>query len=352
MRLGSLWSGLSSAWLVVFLGLLLALAFRDNTAFENEGGVPTTVSTSIISVAVVGICLFYFFAELFESNYWDFVWDSVKDLESRTTKPHRKTAAKFTKKIYRKMRGTENRLGASMPRAAEDTYEIASVEDVEKYYTPPLIATWADGYLGDACIFLGMAGVTGQLSTATAWQIFFLVLFYRLLNMMIARFMYECFMNNVSESKDVNEIKGRISHPGAKSEPAKLSLKVMALSTQIAAIYIGVALMYVSFNEAAGLVNFPVFLFFVIFGFIVPEAVRIGLHLYFQIWEPTHNTVTWQILNPHMALWCMDLTVRIIVISIVVFDTKDTPGTRKYLMLNSNALVRDYLPMLYVPPFY
>jgi hypothetical protein len=171
--------------------------------------------------------------------------------------------------------------------------------------------------------------------------------------MMIARFMYECFMNNVSESDAVNEIKNRLSHPDTNTEPpAKLSLKVMALSTQIAAIYIGVALMYVSFNEAAGLAKFPVFLFFVIFGFIVPEAIRILLHVYFQIWEPNHNTVTWQILNPHMALWCVDLTVRIVVISIVVFDTKDTPGTRKFLMTNSNALVRDYLPMLYVPPLY
>lgn len=244
-----------------------------------------------------------------------------------------------------------------MPEAGKNHYHIASPDDVSKYYTPPLIASWADGYLADACIFIGLAGATGQLTTALCWQMFALVFFYRLLNMMIARFMYECFMNNASEAPEVNAYKVLINNPKSWHAPmasldVKLSLKAMALSTQIAALYLIVALGYLIFNSTGGLMDFPPFYYFFIFGFIIPEFFRVALHVYCQVAQPKGEDGTWLILNPYMAIWCMDLVVRIVVICVVVFDTRSTPGTRKFLIDNSNALVRDYLPILNVPQLY
>ncbi len=40
-----------------------------------------------------------------------------------------------------------------------DVYELGS-DDVARYYTPPLLAIWADSFIGEVCIVMGMAGVT------------------------------------------------------------------------------------------------------------------------------------------------------------------------------------------------
>ena len=363
MRLGSFWSGLSALWILVFLIICITIAYNDKTTFENNGGVPTTISTSMVSVAFLSVVLFYFLGELSDTGYWNFFWVHAPLPDHEANSTHNRREGKIARVTRPRPDDDkpkqDSRLGAPMPRAGKNLYHIASQEDVSKYYTPPLIASWADGYLADACIFIGLAGATGQLTTSLSWQIFSLVFFYRLLNMMIARFMYECFMNNASEDDEVNTYKVLVANPPkvwhapmTNMSNVKLSLKAMALSTQIAALYLIVALGYLIFNSAGGLMDFEPFYYFFIFGFIVPEFFRIGVHVYCQVAQPKGEQATWLILNPYMIIWSVDLLVRVILVSVVVFDTKDTPGTRKFLLDGSNALVRDYLPLLYVQPLY
>jgi hypothetical protein len=57
----------------------------------------------------------------------------------------------------------------------------------------------------DPFIFLGIAGATGQVTTSQAWILFGGVLVYRAINTLIARFLYQCFMNNLSLEPKVNE---------------------------------------------------------------------------------------------------------------------------------------------------
>ena len=167
--------------------------------------------------------------------------------------------------------------------------------------------------------------------------------------MMIARFMYECFMNNFSLSETVNQRKFGIrpfflqSGEEAEKDP-HLSTRVMALSTQISAIYLFIAILYLSFNGSALISDFPVFVVFVWLGFVVPEAIRTILHIFCQIWNIGGKSSSWLILNVHMFVWNWDVAVRVIFISIIMLTTgSDWLATRQYLVTQTNTLLRDFL---------
>jgi hypothetical protein len=401
MRLGTLWVFISTVWLFTFFVLFLVLAV-NNSSFEGNWGVPTTLSTSVVTLSVLGICFFYFLSELVESKDFEFTVHAYHFMRRHGGEGMDKArraydnVSKHGKIIFGKPK-TDCALGTAMPNPGLEKYTIDD-KGVAEYYTPPLLAAWADGYLPDACIFLGAAGATGQLSTDNAWHIFTLVLFYRGLNMMIARFMYQCFMNNLafgevdgfkyneqnhkivtypsemfkamsSNNKENNKerpnkagyrrLKASVAEvddeggelvvieaPKPGSPQPHINVQVMALSAQIAAIYILAALCFLVFNSNLALSDFSLFSWFFICGFLGPELVRIIIHLICQIYEPSPGSVPWNLLNASMFVWTWDLATRLIFISIIFFSDAGYPGTRLFLVQKSAALLDQYIPML------
>jgi hypothetical protein len=371
MRLGTMWITISFAWNVLFLILFFVVALRDGTIFDSNGGLPTTGSTSVLSIFFLGVCVFYFGAELTESNDFDFgvhVYEYVTQRDGKTERikhghvVHNEPSRGESGADDDGQSNQESRLGLVMPNPAVKKYSI-SAEDVAKFYTPPLIPAWADGYFADACIFIGMAGATGHLRTEQAWNLFYCVFIYRILNMLIGRYMYQCFMNNLSLSDQVNKDYHKIIlnptrgwaemlRPNGenvakyKTTP-HLNIRVMALSTQLAAIFLYAALCFISFDSESPLSDFPTYQLFFILGFLVPEGIRIFLHLILQAWQPDlSNGVPWDLLNSHFFLWTWDLCVRIILVAYVILSQGSDPGTRRYLMENNIALTDTYPALL------
>lgn len=386
MRLGTLWVTISFVWLVIFFSLYLSVAVRDN------GNLPTTVSTSVVTISVLGVCLLYFGSELVEAKDFEFGvhgYNYVRHHGGNAARNAYDAVTRHGKVIFGKSK-TDGKLGTSMLNPALDEYTI-DAKGVAEYYTPPLLAAWADGYFPDACIFLGAAGASGQLTTDNAWHIFTLVLFYRGLNMMIARFMYQCFMNNLAFEKtdEFNfnkENHGIITYPSeiiksmsanSKSAASKagsggryqkvmdgddreefiqishpetvsphINVQVMALSAQIAAIYILSALCFLVFNNNLALSDFTLFQVFFILGFLIPEGLRISIHLICQVYEPSPGAVPWNLLNASMFVWIWDLSIRLIFISIIFFSSAEYPGTRLFLVQKSHLLLGKYVDFL------
>lgn len=386
MRLGTLWVTISLVWLVTFFGLYLSVAVRDN------GDLPTTVSTSVVTISVLGVCLLYFGSELVEARDFEFGVHGFNYMRRHGGDAARHAYEAVTRhgKIIFGKHKNDSKLGTSMLNPALEEYTI-DAKGVAEYYTPPLLAAWADGYFPDACIFLGAAGASGQLTTDNAWHIFTLVLFYRGINMMIARFMYQCFMNNLAFEKtdefDFNkENHGIVTYPSeiiksmsAAAKAAKgggarggeyqklmggddrgevihvshpetasphINVQVMALSAQIAAIYILSALCFLVFNSNVALSDFTVFQWFFILGFLIPEGLRISIHLICQVYEPTPGAVPWNLLNASMFVWIWDLSIRLIFVSIIVFSDAGFPGTRMFLVQQSRLLLGKYVVFL------
>jgi hypothetical protein len=199
--------------------------------------------------------------------------------------------------------------------------------------------------------------------------------------MMIARFMYQCFMNNLAFEKtaefDYNsENRGIITYPsevfkamsGPKARADKkrgdddetrpilrshpdvvrphINVQVMALSTQIAAVYILSALCFLVFDSNVALSDFSLFQTLFILGFLIPEALRIIVHLICQLYEPPAGAVAWNLLNASMFLWIWDISIRLIFVSIIIFSDAGYPGTRMFLVEKSRLLLDQYVTFL------
>jgi hypothetical protein len=235
------------------------------------------------------------------------------------------------------------------------------------------MATWADSYFADVCIVMGVAGATGQLSTDQAWNLFSLYLIYRILNMIISRCMSEAFMNNIREESGVNEGKNKIvsrpsmffthardNYPRDRSDwktwagrgtrqtgggpDVHLTTKIIGLSTQLAALYLYIGLIFLVFNQDSALNDFATFQAFFIVCFIIPEALRLLVHVFYQLmYDSNSGGVPWMLYNFGFAIWIYDYVTRIIFILVILFETSNNPGTFDFLKTQTNTLMQDYL---------
>ena len=416
MRLGWMWIAISFIWIFAFFLVFFFVAARQGTVFEKNGGVPTTNSTSYITLVTLGVCFFYFLGELMDATQQhEYVVKKIQGVTKRFRREGRTN--KEVSDIYphghvvrQTLKQRRPVLGAPMPQPTLKEYSIEE-QDVAKYYAPPLLAVWADGYLADPLIFLGLAGATGHLRTDQAWNLFFGVLFFRLINMQICRYMYQCFMNNLAFFQNTNDIYHRtqlirpyhhqaVHHagpspdtPDEEGEPAErteaylksfreeynpddeqetspednpeqpllkrpeeeqrkppkvahLKIQVMALSAQIAAIFVLAAICFIVFNPDAPMFSIMSFQAFVVMGLIIPEALRTFIHVYCQASNPMQNRVTWELLNMHMFIWIWDLAVRLIFLSIAILNLASPEGSRRFLVDKSSELLDVYLPLL------
>lgn len=407
-RLGWLWACVSIAWNLLMVCLIAMLVFRDTTMFKDpDSSVPMTNSTALLCIFVVMSALFYFGSEFSEERttvVGAHVFRTLVDRgggkkevvkhghmtrvprkeEEETSQPKHHHHHHHAQEMPDAETMPKAFLGSVLYNSGAEVFDVTE-EDVAAYYTPPLLRVWADGLtLADPFIFLGVAGATGHLTTSMAWSFFFGILLYRLMGSSIARYLYQCFMNNLSLSAEVNmsyhsivpntrrylhevhrvamhhyeRAKQRVlgdeagkphrhsAHSGVDeskySTTPHLSIEVMALSTQFSAILMLVVIAFVVFGGESALSEFPLFTSFIAVCFLVPEGFRILGHVVLQVSHPDPNSVPWRMLNFFFFVWIWDLLTRIIFVSIVIVGSGSIPGTRHFLMDNSIAMMDTY----------
>jgi hypothetical protein len=376
MRLGLLWSTVSLAWNAIFFAVFVTIAFRGAGEFQKGGGLPTTASTSFATLLAYGAAVLYYISVVLQARHIKF---------TAMTFGNRSGMAKIVSVhvSHPTSDGESQRmlLAGTFPQVNTDGVQEKGVfdisdEDVAKYYTPPMLAVWADSYMADVLIVLGAAGATGQLSTDQAWNLTTFTLTYRILNMIISRCMSDAFMNNIRLDDAVNSAKNSIvSRPGmffnykeaggqaagwktrgpdhAKSThnmDVHLNTKIIGLSTQLAALYLYIGLMYLVFNPNSALNDFELFKTFFILCFAVPEALRLLLHLAYQfMYTGDAKGVPWTLYNASFVIWLWDFIFRIIYVCIIILETSGTPGTFDFLKTQTNTVMRDYVAAMVVP---
>lgn len=350
MRLGMFWAFIALVWNIVFLVIFLTVGFRGNGELQNRNWLPTTTTTTFVTVLALAWAVAYFLSvalEPFRRRYYWFVDDckiipaAVPD-EKAASDPERDQKMHLTGTLYTMVNGK-----------TKEFYELGG-DDVAQYYTPPLLATWADSYLLDFCIVLGVAGATGQLKTHEAWYLFTFTLIYRILNMIISRCLSDAFTNNVQFDDETNEAKNnivtrprmfyhrRMQTAGKKtSHDVHLNTSVIGLSTQLAAFYLYFGILYLVFNPESVWGDYPVFNLFIWFCFLIPEALRLVIHLCYQILVVSSDGVPWVLYNLCFAVWLWDYICRIIFVSVVLIQNTNNPGTLDFLKTETMALMQD-----------
>ena len=363
MRLGLLWSGTALVWNLVYLIIFLIIAFRNTGEFQKGGGLPTTFSTSYVTIGVLSAAVFYFLAIVLSPARFKYVYRKYGTKSNiAVIEPVHVDAKVNDFEMQGLLQATFPETNPKNPMRQE---KIAVAEDdVAKYYTPPMLAIWSDSYMADFCIVMGVAGATGQLSTDTAWHLFALTLSYRLLNMIISRCISDAFTNNVRLSDDVNQFKNDIvtrpnmfwnnrnnyagrtrSTHGPDVFDVHINTKVIGFSTQLAAGFLYACLLALVFNGNTQLNEFAIFKTFFVTCFVVPEGLRIAIHLYYQTTYTCNNMncVPWALYNSFYFIWLWDIIWRLIYICVVVLETNNNPGTFDYLKTQTNTLMRDYI---------
>lgn len=360
MRLGMLWSGTALLWNTFFLIVFFVVAFRNSGEFQKGGGLPTTSSTTFLTIGVLSAATIYFLSIVWNPvrrRFGAVFYGAGSGMASVVPMTDRNLSNDHERQRLVCLEGTFPSVDKSGVR--HDVYSL-SAENVATYYTPPLLATWADSYMADVCIVMGMAGATGQLSTDQAWFLFVFTLAYRVLNMIISRCISDTFMNNIRLRDEVNTAKnsvvtrpfgyfsGHIGHvraDGTKEIDVHVNTKVIGFSTQVASIYLYIALLSLVFNGNSALNDFGVFKGFFITCFVIPEVLRMLVHLYFQFTYSgvVGKGVAWELYNSFFAIWIWDFVFRIVYISVALLETSNNPGTFDYLKTQTNTLMKDYL---------
>ena len=392
-RMGMFWSLLSFVWNLVFLIVFLVVVFH----IGNPDNAPVTLWTSMLGLIFISLAIFYFMEEVWGSVYvkqWiqgNVTLTKKKFLNKAGSilKNHGHNAAEeprhhatahvgFVSPPTDNARGdeefgedgqrgqtTESRLGVKIFHDGVKAWPMyrhkADAEILEGVYAPPLITSWSDGYFADCLIFVGIAGAVGQVETDLVWTIFWMMFLYRLLGSGISRFLYECLLLCGDESYFTDIAKrsreyvsytylydsSASSDDKEKSSPRVdtygLDLRVMALSSQISAIYIFLALSVLFMRDSLSSFTFQLL---AIGGFIVPEAIR-GFVNIILLSMGRKNWHAWILLVVNEFLWTWDLTLRaIVILTSVVVNQEGRTGTVNYLHDNWEHLQNNLAKVL------
>ena len=243
-----------------------------------------------------------------------------------------------------------NMLGGPILPSYPEEYNVDH-DNIARVYVPPLTTVWADSYVVDPLFVLGMIGGIGQLTTDDAWNLFFLVLFYRVCHMILARLIYEAF---VADDKNEGILKTqKIVHNGGYTNSEKrnalFGIKVHALAVQVAAWYFLVSALVILWDKEKSFTRFSLLTWFSWLGFLIPEILRSILHIVLQAQEfmsavnPTSITRDpWGmvILTVSQFIWTWDMAVRLCYTMVIYFNADaDYMGTKAWLQDNYQALV-------------
>lgn len=364
MRLGLLWSSSALVVNLIFFIIMVIVAFRESGNFQSNGGVPTTFSTGMATILATGAAFLYFLSIVLLPTGRKFVAilrNPTGDVAIIESVPVKTETTDFER---------QNLMASTFPVVAPGVqpqpgvikYELTA-DQVTKMYTPPLLAIWSDSYLADFCIVLGVAGATGQLTTDSTWLLFALTFTYRLLNMIISRCMSDAFMNNARLNDVVNQAKNKIvTRPGIydlrktdytrPKDPSDVHLNtnVIGLSTQLSALFLLFAICVLVFNDNVVSGDFLIFRSFMIVCFVIPELLRLLVHLYFQIaYDPEKmGEVPWLLYNSFFFIWLWDFAARIIIVLIIFTDVAGNPGTFDFLKSQTGLVMRDYVSAMVI----
>ena len=207
---------------------------------------------------------------------------------------------------------------------------------------PVLTTTWADAYLLDIVMFMGVVGSTMQVSTVSVYQLFVAVSIYRLANTSLVRFLYEGYIYKFNERKhERGGARGDESQaPLLAKEQSVESAELYCVRQQAVFMHLATLMALATFATVLYNSNLMFYEFSLIHAvfwtwFAIPEALRMLAHVAVAMgaldskqnkYLPSEN----YLVLTYYFTWIWDVAVRIILISVIVWGSKETNGSATF----------------------
>ena len=325
-RLGIVWTFLPLAGAISWVAVSLAIAFRSGSAWPNNftNAYPSTQTTNVVIVTSAFAVLFYFLLELAE-----FGDRKVRDHRFKAKAQVTSFMAGIPQVAF--MQTDKSSLGYVFPDPF-DNQQMESIASVGMAYTPVLLNTWADAYLVDILFLVGAVGATLQVLTADVYNLFWVLVYYRVAHMGMVRALYESYVHSEVESREDNAAKGSNQYTGVHGQ-GTLAMRVLALSFQFAAVYALYIVCAIVFNTNRMLTEYPTLTALFVLALIVPEAIRVAGNLFLVFYADEGRKKGVYILVVAHFLWMWDLFIRAVFILIFFWGDSGIRGTKPFLVL-------------------
>jgi len=331
MARGSLTQVLVAFVFVLIVVIAMGIICWDYSSnFHNKGvGAPSTVSTQVLIFTTIMAGLSYFLCEIAE------FWDARKKAN-----PSNETSANMENVNLLSNKSIPVAFQMQVPNVgyylnpSTGSSKVHSYEGVLHHYGLSILKTWSDAYVFDVLVFVGVVGCTQHVILAEVYNIFWLMLTLRLVQMVVNRQLYAAYiMKGYQNSNQTDNFKN----------------KAFAFAAELASAFIILNIMFIVFNQNRMAYEISIFVWFFALALVIPESLKFLLHLYLlfgygeahkspsrdeQDYISRKGTVI-MVLYQFIVLW--DVVVRLILIGILFWQ--NYPGTRTFWDERHRALM-------------
>jgi len=351
-RLGTFWTLLPIVLVLVWIGLMLAVAFRAGGGWPNNNTnlYPSTQQTNVIVITASFAVLFYFFIELSEFR------DTKALLERAMKSPFLAPLIPIPLSMNSMSKGVYSLMGDNFP-AADAKHTVGSIAEAGMAYTPVLLNTWADAYLLDPLFLIGAMGATLQMTTIDVFNVFVTLVVYRVLHIGVSRMVYQAYVIHYYDNQAVEWSKddSSMTRRGKKNEkqaygPAdesgnipmvstldeahiNFTFKVVALAFHVGAVCAVVIVFMILFDSTRMFFEYPTFTSLLITTLLIPESLRFLGHLFLALtsYSGTSGQKGVLILVFVHFIWFWDLLIRVIFLWLYFWGDAGNRGTKPFL---------------------
>lgn len=307
-------TALCAVFALVFFLYFLVIAYRlpNNSLTGSNYLFPNSIPTNMVMIPATLIVFVYFAMEL---------WDMTKE-------------PKFLKELNMGQILQAHNM-PHMPGYFRQPGEAGGYDktwaETATHYFPALTLAWADGYMLDPIMAVGIVGASHQCSTSLLYQIFLAVFTYRFAHTAVARFMYEGYIYNPDEKE------GKFDKTNGKISPELYAIRMQAMFMHLSAISALYMLWYIFGND-----NFMLSENMFIYGmlylwYIIPEVIRLAAHLivaFRAVGIPDKNVL----LSSNYFIWMWDIIIRFVFISIIIWGANNINGTQNNLLARHDSI--------------
>lgn len=290
----------------------LIISYRLPVSTGSTYVFPNSVGTNTVMIPATFVVLAYFLMELLEMKY------GTSKHSQRLEEPKQ-----------------ESGLNAFLQGRGNIPYHMTGKEGewatVMNQYYPALTLTWADGYLLDPIMAIGILGLTHQCSTAVLYQVFLAIFTYRFAHTAVARFMYEGYIYNPDEAD------GKFEKKDGHINSELYAIRMQAMFMHLSAVSAVFMLYYILTNDNDAISEHSFVFYMLYLWYIIPEIIRLVAHV-IVAFKAISAADKYVLLGTNYFIWVWDIIVRFIFICIIFWGANTITGTQSFLLARHHSI--------------